>query len=49
MTTLSWEIPFSVHTQLAWRSGRRLSRELKLFIDQAVRLMREDEQMAASG
>ncbi|ONK11838.1 LysR family transcriptional regulator [Streptomyces sp. MP131-18] len=49
MTQLGWEAPFSVHTQLAWRSGRRLSRELKLFIDQAVRLMREDMSLAESG
>ncbi|MDT0446962.1 LysR family transcriptional regulator [Streptomyces johnsoniae] len=49
MTQLEWEAPFSVHTQLAWRSGRRLSRELKLFIDQAVRLMREDMSLAESG
>ncbi|WP_236053377.1 LysR family transcriptional regulator [Streptomyces musisoli] len=42
MTALPWDAPFSVRTQLAWRGGRRLSRELKLFIDQAMRLMRED-------
>ncbi|MDF3301131.1 LysR family transcriptional regulator [Streptomyces tropicalis] len=49
VTALPWDIPFSVYTQLAWRSGRRLSRELKLFIDQAVRLMREDAPLAQSG
>jgi DNA-binding transcriptional LysR family regulator len=49
LTTLSWDIPFSVHTQLAWRSGRRLSRELKLFIDQAVRLMQEERPLAQTG
>jgi DNA-binding transcriptional LysR family regulator len=48
LATLSWDTPFSVHTQLAWRSGRRLSRELKLFIDQAVRLMRDETPLAES-
>ncbi|MFF5534042.1 LysR family transcriptional regulator [Streptomyces cinerochromogenes] len=42
MTALPWEAPFSVFTQLAWRGGRRLSRESQLFVDQATRLMRED-------
>ncbi|MEV5171551.1 LysR family transcriptional regulator [Streptomyces flaveolus] len=42
MTALPWDAPFSVYTQLAWRGGRRLSRELKLFVEQATRLMRED-------
>ncbi|MFI6210269.1 LysR family transcriptional regulator [Streptomyces sp. NPDC051041] len=49
MTALPWKAPFSVYTQLAWRSSRRLSRELKLFIDQAVRLMQEDVPLAKSG
>ncbi|WP_225822371.1 LysR family transcriptional regulator [Streptomyces naphthomycinicus] len=47
MTALSWEAPFAVRTQLAWRGGRRLSRELRLFVDQAVRLMREEGVPAA--
>ncbi|MFB7497691.1 LysR family transcriptional regulator [Streptomyces sp. NPDC056161] len=49
MTALPWDPPFSVSTQLAWRSGRRLGRELKLFADQAVRLMRESAPLADSG
>ncbi|WP_344050517.1 LysR family transcriptional regulator [Streptomyces thermoalcalitolerans] len=48
LTALPWDIPFSVYTQLAWRSGRRLSRELKLFIDHAVRLMQEEQPLARS-
>ncbi|QTD99066.1 LysR family transcriptional regulator [Streptomyces cyanogenus] len=47
MTALPWDAPFSVYTQLAWRGGRRLSRELRLFIDQAKRLMREDAPLHA--
>ncbi|MHC3471051.1 LysR family transcriptional regulator [Streptomyces sp. 7R007] len=47
LTALPWDVPFAVYTQLAWRSGRRLSRELKLFIDQAVRLMQEEQPLAA--
>lgn len=48
LTALPWDIPFSVYTQLAWRSGRRLSRELKLFIDHAVRLMQEERPLPRS-
>lgn len=42
LTVLPWEPAFTVHTQLAWRKGKRLSRELQLFMDQASRLLRED-------
>ncbi|MFJ8142965.1 LysR family transcriptional regulator [Streptomyces sp. NPDC096013] len=49
MVALPWEVPFTVHTQLAWRRGRRLTRELKLFIDNAVRLMREEPPPAQPG
>ncbi|UFR03992.1 LysR family transcriptional regulator [Streptomyces sp. Go40/10] len=47
MAALPWEAPFSVYTQLAWRGGRRLSRESQLFIDQATRLMRQDAPQGA--
>lgn len=42
LVVLPWEPPFSVYTQLAWRSGKRLSRELRLFISETMRLVRED-------
>ncbi|WP_055490387.1 LysR family transcriptional regulator [Streptomyces sp. TP-A0356] len=48
MIPLPWEAPFSVYTQLAWRSGKRLTRELKLFIDQTIRLLREETPLAES-
>jgi DNA-binding transcriptional LysR family regulator len=48
MVVLPWAAPFSVYTQLAWRSGRRLSRELTLFIDQTVRLLREETPLAGA-
>lgn len=47
IVALPWKAPFSVYTQLAWRSGRRLSRELKLFVDQTVRLLKEESPLAA--
>lgn len=49
LTALAWPVPFTVYTQLAWRSGKRLSRELKLFIDQTVRLMQEEQPLSKSG
>ncbi|WP_246562113.1 LysR family transcriptional regulator [Streptomyces roseirectus] len=40
MVVLPWRPSFTVHTQLAWRSGRLLPAEVRLFVDEAVRLMR---------
>ncbi|AEW98539.1 transcriptional regulator, LysR family (plasmid) [Streptantibioticus cattleyicolor NRRL 8057 = DSM 46488] len=42
LAVLPWEPPFEVFTQLAWRQGKRLSRELRMFIDETVRLVREE-------
>lgn len=41
LVALPWEPPFVLHTQLAWRSGKRLPAHVRLFIDQSVRLVRE--------
>ncbi|WP_037674497.1 LysR family transcriptional regulator [Streptomyces griseus] len=41
LTELAWEPPFRLYTQVAWRAGKRLPRHLRLFIDSAVRLVRE--------
>ncbi|MEU5957371.1 LysR family transcriptional regulator [Streptomyces sp. NPDC047525] len=41
LVALPWEPPFVLHTQLAWRSGKRLASHVRLFIDQSVRLVRE--------
>lgn len=41
LVVLPWEPPFVLHTQLAWRSGKRLPAHVRLFIDQSVRLVRE--------
>jgi DNA-binding transcriptional LysR family regulator len=49
LVSLPWQPPFTVYTQLAWRSGKRLSRELRLFIQQAARLLQEDPQFAECG
>ncbi|MFJ8075436.1 LysR family transcriptional regulator [Streptomyces sp. NPDC096176] len=42
LTVLAWEPPFEVFTQLAWRRGRHLSREMRLFIDRTVEFMSGD-------
>ncbi|MEY9894504.1 DNA-binding transcriptional LysR family regulator [Catenulispora sp. MAP12-49] len=42
LKVLPWTPPFEVVIQLAWRRGKRLSRELQLFIDQTIRLVREE-------
>ncbi|MFE0133548.1 LysR family transcriptional regulator [Streptomyces sp. NPDC059037] len=41
LVALPWEPPFVLHTQLAWRSGKRLPAHVRLFIEQTVRLVRE--------
>ncbi|MET7616054.1 LysR family transcriptional regulator [Streptomyces sp. NPDC005408] len=42
LAVLAWEPPFEVFTQLAWRRGRHLSREMRLFIDRTVEFMAGD-------
>ncbi|TGB07475.1 LysR family transcriptional regulator [Streptomyces sp. MZ04] len=41
LVALPWEPPFVLHTQLAWRTGKRLPAHVRLFIEQTVRLVRE--------
>ncbi|MEU3446351.1 LysR family transcriptional regulator [Streptomyces thermolilacinus] len=36
---LAWEPPFEVYTQLAWRRGRRQTREMRLFIERTMECM----------
>ncbi|MFE2097981.1 LysR family transcriptional regulator [Streptomyces sp. NPDC059468] len=38
---LGWEPPFTLRTQLAWRSGKRLPAHARLFVEQARRLVAE--------
>lgn len=38
---LLWEPPFTLWTQLAWRSGKRLPAHVRLFVEQARRLVSE--------
>ncbi|MET7696977.1 LysR family transcriptional regulator [Streptomyces sp. NPDC005485] len=38
---LLWEPPFTLVTQLAWRSGKRLPAHVRLFVEQARRLVSE--------
>ncbi|MEU1021223.1 LysR family transcriptional regulator [Streptomyces sp. NPDC005904] len=41
LVRLAWEPPFTLWTQLAWRSGKRLPAHVRLFVEQAVRLVGE--------
>ncbi|MER7535957.1 LysR family transcriptional regulator [Streptomyces sp. NPDC097704] len=41
LAELPWEAPFTLFTQLAWRRGKRLPAHVRLFVEQARRLVRE--------
>lgn len=49
LVRLPWEPPFTLWTQLAWRSGKRLAPQVRLFVEQAVRLVREQGGSPAPG
>lgn len=42
LVALGWEPPFTLFTQIAWRREKRLPAHVRLFVDQARRLVRED-------
>ncbi|MFC8668832.1 LysR family transcriptional regulator [Streptomyces sp. NPDC057199] len=41
LVALPWEQPFTLSTQLAWRSGKRLPAHARLFVEQARKLVAE--------
>ncbi|GHB83800.1 MULTISPECIES: LysR family transcriptional regulator [Streptomyces] len=41
LVALRWEPPFTLSTQLAWRSGKRLPAHARLFVEQARKLVAE--------
>ncbi|MEU9962229.1 LysR family transcriptional regulator [Streptomyces sp. NPDC050982] len=41
LVALPWEPPFTLSTQLAWRSGKRLPAHARLFVEQARKLVAE--------
>ena len=41
LTALDWEVPFTLFTQIAWRRGKQLPSHVRLFVEQARRLVRE--------
>ncbi|MFD9196175.1 LysR family transcriptional regulator [Streptomyces phaeochromogenes] len=41
LVALPWEPPFTLRTQLAWRSGKRLPAHARLFVEQARKLVAE--------
>lgn len=48
LLALPWEPPFQLYTQVAWREGKRLPRHVRLFIDETMRLVREQESAGRS-
>ncbi|WP_425247697.1 LysR family transcriptional regulator [Streptomyces sp. NEAU-NA10] len=42
LVRLDWQPPFTLRTQLAWRSGKRLPAHARLFLEQARRLVAEE-------
>lgn len=45
---LDWEPPFEVFTQIAWRRGRQVTREMHLFIDRTMECMAAEYQPSAT-
>ncbi|WP_433451831.1 LysR family transcriptional regulator [Streptomyces sp. CA-142005] len=43
LVRLDWEPPFTLRTQLAWRAGKRLPAHARLFVEQARRLVAEQD------
>ncbi|MFE8942410.1 LysR family transcriptional regulator [Streptomyces sp. NPDC007856] len=43
LVRLGWEPPFTLRTQLAWRAGKRLPAHARLFVEQARRLVAEQD------
>ncbi|MFE5712759.1 LysR family transcriptional regulator [Streptomyces sp. NPDC056501] len=41
LVALDWEAPFTLFTQLAWRRGKKLPPHVRLFVEQARRLVSE--------
>ncbi|WP_240136165.1 LysR family transcriptional regulator [Streptomyces sp. MUM 178J] len=42
LAVLGWQPPFEVYTQIAWRRGRQVTREMRAFIDETARFMSQD-------
>ncbi|CAM5411006.1 LysR family transcriptional regulator OS=Streptomyces glaucescens OX=1907 GN=SGLAU_19475 PE=3 SV=1 [Streptomyces glaucescens] len=49
LVRLDWEPPFTLRTQLAWRSGKRLPAHARLFLEQARRLVAEQGRPSSRG
>lgn len=47
LVALGWEPPFTLFTQIAWRRGKRLPAHVRLFVEQARRLVREESPTAS--
>ncbi len=47
LVELPWAPPFQVFTQIAWRHGRTMTREMRIFVDQVLRVFGEDYAYAA--
>ncbi|MCX5391369.1 LysR family transcriptional regulator [Streptomyces sp. NBC_00094] len=43
LVALDWKVPFTLFTQLAWRRGKKLPSPVRLFVEQARRLVSEQQ------
>ncbi|MFC9703432.1 LysR family transcriptional regulator [Streptomyces sp. NPDC056943] len=46
LVALDWEAPFTLFTQVAWRRGKKLPAHVRLFVEQARRLVSEQSRPA---
>jgi DNA-binding transcriptional LysR family regulator len=44
LSVLDWEPSFEVFAQIVWRQGRKLNREMRLFIDVVTQTIRQDSE-----
>ncbi|WP_232234715.1 LysR family transcriptional regulator [Actinoplanes sp. N902-109] len=42
MVELPWEVPFRIYTQVAWNENKWMSPELRTFVDEVARVLREE-------
>ncbi|MEV6330818.1 LysR family transcriptional regulator [Streptomyces sp. NPDC051909] len=49
LVALDWQPPFTLFTQIAWRRGKRLPEHVRLFVEQARRLVSEESPRSSRG
>lgn len=48
LAPLAWRPPFEVSTQLLWRRGTRLTREMRVFVDKVSEFLTEEAERIAA-